>query len=200
LTGDGRGSDKLISRVLIKIPVRDYLGPVLPGLADFPIRRIAELTLMAWATRNDQPNPATPPTVCLLAGYTPARFPDQSLALPPIRPPPGSKTSSPVSPAFGLASVPGARLTATKRHPGLRLLLPSRLARRCRCSVLGARRRLRQNAVELDPLPSNSSTSRSTSSPLRRFRWRPASFCSFIGPLDQKMGQAARWGWRNAYK
>ena len=28
----------------LKIPVRDYLGSVLPGLADFPISRIAELT------------------------------------------------------------------------------------------------------------------------------------------------------------
>jgi hypothetical protein len=101
---------------------------------------------------------------------------------------------------FYLTSVLGATLTAAKRHPGLRVSLLSRLARRCRCSVLGARPRLRQNAVELDPLASNSSTSRSTSSPLRRFRWRPASFCSFIGPLDQKMGQAARWGWRNAYE
>ena len=36
----------------LKIPVRDYLGSVLPGLADFPISRIAELTPTAWATRN----------------------------------------------------------------------------------------------------------------------------------------------------
>ena len=28
----------------LKIPVRDYLGLVLPGLGDFPISRIAELT------------------------------------------------------------------------------------------------------------------------------------------------------------
>jgi hypothetical protein len=28
----------------LKIPVRDYLGSILPGLADFPINRIAELT------------------------------------------------------------------------------------------------------------------------------------------------------------
>jgi transposase len=35
-----------------KIPVRDYLGSVLPGLGDFPINRIAELTPAAWATRN----------------------------------------------------------------------------------------------------------------------------------------------------
>jgi len=27
----------------LKIPIRDYLGSVLPGLADFPINRIAEL-------------------------------------------------------------------------------------------------------------------------------------------------------------
>jgi hypothetical protein len=30
----------------------DYLGSVLPGLADFPISRIAELTPTAWANRN----------------------------------------------------------------------------------------------------------------------------------------------------
>jgi transposase len=36
----------------LKIPVRDYLGSVLPGLADFPISRIAELTPTAWAARN----------------------------------------------------------------------------------------------------------------------------------------------------
>ena len=29
--------------------------------------------------------------------------------------------------------------------------------------------------------------------------WRPASFCSSIAPLDQKMRRAARWGWRSAY-
>jgi transposase len=36
----------------LKIPVRDYLASVLPGLGDFPISRIAELTPTAWATRN----------------------------------------------------------------------------------------------------------------------------------------------------
>jgi transposase len=36
----------------LKIPVRDYLGSALPGLADFPISRIGELTPTAWATRN----------------------------------------------------------------------------------------------------------------------------------------------------
>ena len=33
------------------IPVRDFLGPVLPGSANFPINRIAELTPVAWAAR-----------------------------------------------------------------------------------------------------------------------------------------------------
>ena len=32
----------------LKIPVPDYLGSVLPGLSDFPINRIAELTPSAW--------------------------------------------------------------------------------------------------------------------------------------------------------
>jgi transposase len=36
----------------LKIPIRDYLGSVLPGLADFPINRIAELTPAAWLARN----------------------------------------------------------------------------------------------------------------------------------------------------
>jgi len=36
----------------LKIPVRDYLGSVLPGLGDFPVSRIAELTPAAWAIRN----------------------------------------------------------------------------------------------------------------------------------------------------
>jgi transposase len=36
----------------LNISVRDYLGSVLPGLSDFPINRIAELTPAAWATRN----------------------------------------------------------------------------------------------------------------------------------------------------
>ena len=36
----------------LKIPVRDYLGSVLPGLADFPISRIAELTPTAWTAQN----------------------------------------------------------------------------------------------------------------------------------------------------
>jgi transposase len=39
----------------LKLPVRDYLGSVLPGLANFPIRRIAELTPSAWAIANTRP-------------------------------------------------------------------------------------------------------------------------------------------------
>jgi len=33
----------------LKISIRDYLASILPGLADFPINRIAELTPSAWA-------------------------------------------------------------------------------------------------------------------------------------------------------
>ncbi|MBE3087860.1 MAG: IS66 family transposase, partial [Chloroflexi bacterium] len=36
----------------LKIPVREYLGAVLPGLADVSIQRLAELTPAAWAARN----------------------------------------------------------------------------------------------------------------------------------------------------
>jgi len=35
-----------------KIPTRDYLCSILSGLADFPIKRIAEFTSGAWAARN----------------------------------------------------------------------------------------------------------------------------------------------------
>jgi transposase len=35
----------------LSLPVRDYLVSVLPGLADFPINRVAELTPSAWAAR-----------------------------------------------------------------------------------------------------------------------------------------------------
>jgi 2-keto-4-pentenoate hydratase len=34
----------------LKIPVRDYLGSVLPGLGDFSISRIAEVTPAAWSS------------------------------------------------------------------------------------------------------------------------------------------------------
>src|SRR5215469_16071802 len=36
----------------VKIPLRDYLGSMLPGLGDFPVGRIAELTPAAWANRS----------------------------------------------------------------------------------------------------------------------------------------------------
>jgi transposase len=36
----------------LKIPIRDYLCSTLPGLANFPINRIAELTPSAWLARN----------------------------------------------------------------------------------------------------------------------------------------------------
>jgi transposase len=38
----------------LSLPIRDYLASVLPGLADFPINRVAELTLDAWAARNQR--------------------------------------------------------------------------------------------------------------------------------------------------
>jgi transposase len=36
----------------LNIPVREYLGSVLPGSANFPINRIAELTPTAWGARS----------------------------------------------------------------------------------------------------------------------------------------------------
>jgi hypothetical protein len=35
----------------LALPVRDYLTSVLPGLANFPVQRVAELTPRAWAAR-----------------------------------------------------------------------------------------------------------------------------------------------------
>ena len=37
------------------LPVREYLGSVLPGLADLPVQRAAELTPRAWAARRERP-------------------------------------------------------------------------------------------------------------------------------------------------
>jgi transposase len=39
----------------LKIPVREYLGSVLPGLANVSVQRLAELTPMAWAANQNQP-------------------------------------------------------------------------------------------------------------------------------------------------
>jgi hypothetical protein len=36
----------------MNIPIRDYLGAVLPGLADTSIQKLADLTPTAWAARN----------------------------------------------------------------------------------------------------------------------------------------------------
>jgi transposase len=36
----------------LKIPIRDYLGSILPGLAHFPVRRVAALTPTTWAARS----------------------------------------------------------------------------------------------------------------------------------------------------
>ena len=36
----------------MKLPVRDYLADVLPGLAGASIRKLPELTPAAWAVRN----------------------------------------------------------------------------------------------------------------------------------------------------
>jgi transposase len=36
----------------LKIPARDYLAAVLPGLADLPIHRLKERTPSAWTASN----------------------------------------------------------------------------------------------------------------------------------------------------
>jgi hypothetical protein len=50
----------------LTIPVRDYLGSVLPGLATFPINRIVELTPVTWAGPADCLISRPPPGTCLL--------------------------------------------------------------------------------------------------------------------------------------
>ena len=35
----------------LKIPIRDYLASILPGLANFPINRVNELTPSVWGVR-----------------------------------------------------------------------------------------------------------------------------------------------------
>jgi hypothetical protein len=36
----------------LKLPIRDYLASILPGLAELPVKRVAELTPAAWAARS----------------------------------------------------------------------------------------------------------------------------------------------------
>ena len=36
----------------LRIPIRNYLASILPGLADLPVKRVAELTPTAWAARS----------------------------------------------------------------------------------------------------------------------------------------------------
>ncbi len=40
----------------LRIPVRDYLNEILPGLADKPIQQVADLTPAAWAARHNSDN------------------------------------------------------------------------------------------------------------------------------------------------
>jgi hypothetical protein len=37
------------------IPVRQYLAAVLPGLANLPVQRVADLTPAAWLAKQNQP-------------------------------------------------------------------------------------------------------------------------------------------------
>jgi len=50
-TGIGLATAQLLSA---EDPVRDYLGSILPGLANFPASRIAEVTPTAWATETNR--------------------------------------------------------------------------------------------------------------------------------------------------
>ena len=40
----------------LRIPVRDYLNEILPGLADKPIQQVADLTPAAWIARHTSDN------------------------------------------------------------------------------------------------------------------------------------------------
>jgi len=47
------GQEKPVIRFRrLKIPVRDYLADILPGLAYTPLQRIADLTPAAWAAKH----------------------------------------------------------------------------------------------------------------------------------------------------
>jgi transposase len=41
----------------LKLSIREYLGDVLPGLADLPVQRVAQLTPAAWTTAAQQKSP-----------------------------------------------------------------------------------------------------------------------------------------------
>jgi hypothetical protein len=65
----GRGLPRFLSIVETcrrhKIPLRDYLGSVLPGLANLPVNRVAELTPGAWlARRKPVTSPIPSPCSC----------------------------------------------------------------------------------------------------------------------------------------
>ena len=62
--------------------MREYLAAVLPGLNNFSIHRVAELTPKAWTAKQNQPRlitPTHPSTVCLLS-----RSRSISISMPPL--------------------------------------------------------------------------------------------------------------------
>jgi hypothetical protein len=40
----------------LRVPVRDYLNEILPGLADKPVQQVADLTPTAWVARKTSDN------------------------------------------------------------------------------------------------------------------------------------------------
>src|SRR5271165_3955634 len=46
------GDETRETSLSLKIPIRNYLASILPGLADLPVRRVVELTPTAWAARS----------------------------------------------------------------------------------------------------------------------------------------------------
>jgi hypothetical protein len=40
----------------LRIPVRDYLNEILPGLADKPVQQVADLSPAAWIVRQTSDN------------------------------------------------------------------------------------------------------------------------------------------------
>ena len=54
----------------LSLPLRDYLGSVLPGLANFPINRVAELSPTLERPGSNRRNPAAPSNLCLSDVYS----------------------------------------------------------------------------------------------------------------------------------
>jgi hypothetical protein len=55
--------DRIVSPSRLNIPIRGYLGPVLPGSAARPISQTTELTSAGWGNQNQSSTLPPPPAV-----------------------------------------------------------------------------------------------------------------------------------------